>query len=164
MFQIKRIFHSFIITPCRDAGEWLWHLLQSDERGGTTVMVALTVPVVVGALRVGVDTGAWYVEKHRVQQITDAAALGGARALSTGQNVSTAQAVANRDAARNGYTATSGASIVVNSPPTSGAYAGKSDAVEVVVIRNLPSLFSSYVLGSATRTVNSRAVGYSPPV
>jgi len=164
MFQIKRIFHSLIVNPCRDAGAWVLHLLRTDERGGTTIMVALSVPVVVGGLGVGVDTGAWYMEKRRVQQIADAAALGGARALSAGQNLSTAQAIANRDAARNGYTTATGASIVVNSPPTSGVYAGKSGAVEVIVTRRLPSLFSAYALGSTARSVSGRSVGYSPPV
>ncbi len=164
MFQLKRIFHSYIVNPCRDASAWVLHLLRTDDRGSTTIMIALSAPVVVGALGVGVDTGAWYMEKRRVQQIADAAALGGARVLSTGQSVSTAQTVANRDAARNGYTAATGASIVVNSPPTSGAYAGKAGAVEVIVVRNLPSLFSSYILGSTARTVRGRAVAYTPPV
>lgn len=164
MFQIKRIFDSFVFRPCRGAGACLRHLLQTDDRASTTVMVALSVPVFVGALGVGVDTGAWYMEKRRVQQIADSAALGGARVLADGQNVATAQTVANRDAARNGYISGNGASIVVNSPPTSGAYTGKSGAVEVIVTRKLPSLFSSYVLGSSARTIKGRAVAYSPPV
>ena len=164
MFKIERIFHSLVLVPCRDAGAWLRHLLQTDDRGGTTVMMALSVPVVVGALGVGVDTGAWYMEKRRIQQIADSAALGGARVLAGGQNVATAKTVANRDAGRNGYASGNGASIVVNSPPTSGAYAGKSGAVEVVVTRKLPSLFSSYMLGTSARTISGRAVAYSPPV
>lgn len=149
MSRINRIPSSVIA-----AGRSLW----SEEKGGTTVLVALSVPVIVGALGVGVDTGAWYMEKHRVQQIADSAALGGARALAGGQDESTAQAVSNRDAARNRFSAGASQTIVVNSPPTSGTYAGKTGAVEVIVTRSLPSLFSSYMLGTAARSVRGRAV------
>ncbi len=152
-------WRSLLARPSRA----LNHLLH-DDKGSTAIMMALSMPVVVGALGVGVDTGAWYVEANRVRQMADSAALGGARALASGLNLSTAQGFAQRDAARNGYTGTNGDSLVINSPPTSGAYAGKTGAVEVIVTRNLPSLFSRYILGASSRTVHSRAVAYAPPV
>lgn len=155
MVQLRRIIRG-LAAACRG--------LSADRAGGTSVLVAFSIPVVVAAMGVGVDTGAWYMEKRRVQQIADAAALGAARAMAAGQNLATAQSIANRDAARNGYTAASGASIVVNSPPTSGAYAGKTGAVEVIVTRNLPKLFSSFMLGSTAHSVLGRSVGYTPPV
>lgn len=149
MSRINRIPASLVVAG---------RSLRSEEKGGTTVLVALSAPVIVGALGAGVDTGAWYMEKHRVQRIADSAALGGARALAGGQDESTAQAIANRDAARNGFSAGASQTIVVNSPPTSGTYAGKTGAVEVIVTRSLPSLFSSYMLGTAARAVRGRAV------
>ena len=139
-------------------------LLSADQTGGTTIMIALSLPVLVGALGVGVDTGAWYIEKRSVQQMADAAALGGARAMADGLKLADAQSIAQRDAARNGYAAASGVSLVVHSPPTSGAYAGKTGAVEVVVTRPLPSLFSRFMLGSTERTLSGRAVAYAPPI
>jgi Flp pilus assembly protein TadG len=138
--------------------------LLRDNKGGAAILVALSLPVVISALGLGVDTGAWYVEANRVRQIADSAALGGARAMASGLGLSTAQGFAQRDAARNGYTGTTGDSLVVNSPPTSGAYAGKKGAVEVIATRTLPSLFSRYILGATARTVSSRSVAYSPPV
>ena len=138
-------------------------LLAADRTGGTTIMIALSVPVVVGALGLGVDTGAWYIEKRSLQQMADAAALGGARAMADGLQLASADAIARRDAARNGYKTNSG-SLVVHSPPTSGAYAGKVGAFEVIVTRPLPSMFSSILLGSAARTVSGRAVAFAPPV
>lgn len=164
MSRFKRLFQSLIAGPCRDAGVWLLYLLRTDDRASTTIMVAFAVPVLVGAMGVGADTGAWYMEKRRVQQIADSAALGGARVMSSGQNLATAQAVANRDAARNGYTAAAGASIVVNSPPTSGTHAGRTGAVEVIVTRPLPMMFGKFMLGATARTVSGRAVAFSPPV
>ena len=58
--------------------------LSADRTGGTTIMLALSLPLVVGALGVGVDTGVWYMEKRSLQQMADAAALGGARAMADG--------------------------------------------------------------------------------
>ncbi len=37
----------------------------------------------------------------------------------------------------------------INTPPTSGTYAGKTGAAEAIVVRQLPSMFSHYLLGSA---------------
>jgi Flp pilus assembly protein TadG len=154
-----------VAARARGCGRWnraasLWQ----DQAGATTVMVAFAVPAFVGALGVGIDTGAWYIEKQRAQQQADAAALGAARMLSAGQSGSVAQAGGIRDAGRAGYVAGSGSSIVINTPPTSGAYAGKTGAAEAIVTKQLPSLFSKFLLGSASRTVSARAVGYTPYV
>ena len=139
------------------------HLL-SDRDGGTVIMMSLALPVVVAALGTGVDTGAWYMEKQRVRQIADSAALGGARALAAGLDLATAKTIAQNDAARNGYASGASQSLTVNSPPTSGPYAGKKGFVEVVATRPLPSLFSRFVLGASARSVSSRSVAYAPPI
>ncbi|MGE0424562.1 MAG: pilus assembly protein TadG-related protein [Reyranellaceae bacterium] len=146
----------------RAAGFWL--KLLGDSTAGTTVLVAFAAPVFVGALGVGIDTSAWYIEKRKIQQQADAAALGGARVKGMGQTNTTALAVATRDAQRNGYVASATTTLTFNSPPSSGGYTGKSTAVEVIVTKQLPSLFSSYLLGVSARTVTGRAVGYTPYV
>jgi Flp pilus assembly protein TadG len=138
--------------------------LLRDTTAGTTTLVAFATPVFVGALGVGVDTSAWYIEKRKIQQQADAAALAGARVKGLGQTNTTAQAVATRDAQRNGFTASATSTMTFNSPPTSGTYTGKSTAVEVKITKQLPSLFSSYLLGSSARTITGRAVGYTPYV
>lgn len=147
----------------RDRSEASTSLLR-NQTGGTTVLVAFAVPVFVGGLGLGVDTSVWYMEKRQVQQQADAAALGAARMLGSGQSAANAQAAGIRDAERNGYTAAAGTTITINTPPTSGAYAGKTGAAEAIVVKQLPSLFSSYLLGSASRTVRGRAVGFTPSV
>ncbi len=148
------------VTRLMRAASALW----SNQSGGTTILMAAAVPVFVGGLGLGVDTSVWYMEKRRVQQQADAAALGAARMLASGQVSADARAAGIRDAERNGYTAATGASITVNTPPTSGAYAGKTGAAEAIIVRPLPSMFSGYLLGSASRTVRARSVGYTPPV
>jgi len=138
--------------------------LLRDTSAGTTMIVAFATPVFVGALGLGVDTSAWYIEKRKVQQQADAAALGGARVKGAGQNNTTALSVATRDAQRNGFVASATSTLTMTSPPTSGSYAGKATAVQVTVTKQLPSLFSSYLLGSTARTVTGRATGYTPYV
>ncbi len=138
--------------------------LLRDTTAGTTTFVAFAAPVFVGALGVGVDTSAWYIEKRKVQQQADAAALGGARVKGAGQNNTTALAVATRDAQRNGFVASGTSTMTFNSPPTSGTYTGKATAVEVIITKQLPSLFSSYLLGTSARSITGRSVGYTPYV
>lgn len=139
-------------------------LLARDTSAGTATFVAFSVPVFVGALGLGIDTSAWYIEKRKIQQIADAAALGGARVKGAGQNNTTASAVATRDAVRNGFVASATTTLAFNSPPTSGSYTAKQTAVEVIVTKQLPALFSQVLLGSAARTITGRAVGYTPYV
>src|SRR5258706_13869357 len=134
----------------RAAGFWRRRL--RDPTAGTTTLVAFATPVFVGGLGVGIDTSAWYIEKRKVQAQADAAALGGARVKGAGQTNTTASAVATRDAARNGFVASGTSTLTFNSPPVSGSWTGKSTAVEVVVTKQLPSLFSSYLLGTSART------------
>jgi Flp pilus assembly protein TadG len=141
-----------------------WRRLLRDTTAGTTTLVAFATPVFVGALGVGVDTSAWYIEKRKVQAQADAAALGGARVKGAGQNNTTALAVATRDAGRNGFVASGTSALTFNSPPASGGYTNKQTAVEVIITKQLPSLFSSYLLGTSARTITGRAVGYTPYV
>ncbi|MBX3502139.1 MAG: hypothetical protein KF889_22080 [Alphaproteobacteria bacterium] len=141
-----------------------WRTLLRNTTAGTTTFVAFAAPVFVGALGVGVDTSAWYIEKRRIQQQADAAALGGARVKGAGQNNTTALAVATRDAGRNGFVASGTSTMTFNSPPTSGGWTDKATAVEVRITKQLPSLFSSFLLGASSRTLSARAVGYTPYV
>lgn len=138
--------------------------LLRDTTAGTTTFVAFAAPVFVGALGLGVDTSAWYIEKRKIQQQADAAALGGARVKGAGQNNTTALAVATRDAQRNGFVASGSSTLVFNSPPATGSWTNKNTAVEVTITKQLPSLFSSYLMGSSARTLSARAVGYTPYV
>ncbi len=133
--------------------------LRRDTQGGTVILAALSIPVVIGALGIGLDTGIWYLEKRRLQQVADTAGLGAVRALYDGASVETAKAVAVNDAKRNGYVADGSMTIAVNSPPLSGAYAGKEGAVEVVISKKLPLFFSAYFL-SNDQSLSARAVGY----
>ncbi|MBX3501409.1 MAG: hypothetical protein KF889_18370 [Alphaproteobacteria bacterium] len=136
-----------------------WRRLLGDKAGGTTLLVALALPVLAGALGIGVDVGSWYVEKRKLQQVADAAALGGARVKAADQINAVIVAVATNDAGRNGYVASASSTLTVNSPPASGAFAGKDGAVEAIVTKRLSLMFAGYFMGSSARTLSARAVG-----
>ncbi len=134
-------------------------VLRHDTRGGTAIAVAVAIPAVIGALGVALDTGLWYMEKRKLQQQSDTASLGAVRALQAGASVNTAKVVAMNDAKRNGYVADTSTTFTANSPPLSGAYAGKSNAVEIVITKKLPLFFSKYFMADGG-TIQARSVSY----
>ena len=137
--------------------------LRHDSRGGTAIVVALAIPAVIGALGIALDTGLWYMEKRALQQQSDTASLGAVRALQAGASVNTAKVVAMNDAKRNGYVADTSTTFTVNSPPTSGPYAGKSNAVETVITKKLPLFFAKYFMTDGA-TIKARSVSYQNSV
>jgi Flp pilus assembly protein TadG len=76
-------------------------LLRRGERGGISVIVALSLVVLLGAAAVAVDTGALYAERAELQSGSDAAALAIAQDCaigSCGDPGATAQTFANSNA------------------------------------------------------------------
>ena len=131
-----------------------------NEQGSVITMVACAMPVVIGGLALSIDTGLWYTGKRQVQQQADAAALGVAQAISSGTtSKSTLQTIAQNDAARNGATP---GSLSMNWPPVSGAFAGDTTAIEVVVQRQMKSIFAQF-FGVGMTTVQGRAVARTSP-
>src|SRR5687767_15097146 len=63
----------------------LLRLLRARRRGGTTVMIALMAPVLVGFTALTVDVGRLYVRKQALSNGVDAAALAGGRELPSEQ-------------------------------------------------------------------------------
>ncbi|MCW5744626.1 MAG: hypothetical protein KIT36_00315 [Alphaproteobacteria bacterium] len=149
--------HLFGTATLRSA---IQRLRCGEQNGSTFTLVALAIPAIVGGLAMAIDTGIWYMEKRKTQQMADGASLGALRAMKAGSSLSAAQAVALNDAKRNGYVDEAGSTFTLHSPPTSGPYAGQSNAVEVTVTRQLPLFFSKYLLSSASN-VSARSVAYS---
>lgn len=137
--------------------KWLRDVAR-DRSAGTTTMIALALPMVVGGAGIGIDVSSWYGEKRKLQQAADAAAMGGARMKAAGQLNTIIVTAATNDAARNGHVVSAAHTIVVNTPPTAGAYAADSNAVEAIVTRPLKSLFSASFMGTTARTISARAV------
>ncbi|MEJ2124092.1 MAG: pilus assembly protein TadG-related protein, partial [Alphaproteobacteria bacterium] len=105
----------------------------SSRRGSVAIQMGLSIVGVIGIVGLGTE-GTFLVYKHRqIQSATDSAAMSAAMALA--QDYSNApESEASAVAANLGFVSgVDGTTVTVNTPPTSGAYAGDSDAVEVII-------------------------------
>ncbi len=150
------------------AGPW-WRLWR-DQRGFLTITVALLLTAFIGFVGLAVETGLWYAVKRQNQSAADEAALSGA--MEIGKSYQTGIcALAEYGAERNGFTfnafscpadspgctSPSSGQMCANNPPVLGAYAGNSDAVEVLLSNKLNTLFASLLLLPSV-TIDTRAV------
>jgi Flp pilus assembly protein TadG len=138
--------------------------LWKDKTGGVMVYTALALPILMGVSGLSVDIGSWYVDKRITQAAADAGAIAAGLEVmrsSTGDDSNVSYSVlyqaATTSAAENGYDSSGGDTIQVNNPPLSGAYAGSSDHVEVI-IQHPAKVFLAGILFDETVTVASRAV------
>jgi Flp pilus assembly protein TadG len=135
--------------------------LGRDDRGVTSVLVALGLAVLIGFTGLGVETGLWYAIKRYDQSASDVAAISGAMELAGGQAYSDICGRAANGATANGFTlaaawscpAQSPAStntctsltsgeMCVDNPPLFGAYVGQQKYVEVILARQQSTFFS----------------------
>jgi hypothetical protein len=148
------------------------------------VWVLVGLAVLIGVLALGLDGGRLMEERRRAQNAADAAALAAANVLynnaltGTGANpcsgqccdapaapdAATAATTAAQDNAKaNGY-ANDGttATVTVNIPPKSGAFAGQSGYAEVIIVSNVQASFSATFTGAPLQ-VQVRAVARGRP-
>jgi Flp pilus assembly protein TadG len=114
-----------------------------DEEGQALVFGALMFLTMLFFVGLAIDAGQLYVAKRTEQEAADAAAFAGAVVLYQGgaqpplaATVAAAKLAAKNVATQNGYTDDLGVGnmvVTVNSPPTSGAYSGDANHVEVTI-------------------------------
>jgi hypothetical protein len=142
------------------------HLLRrlgKDTAGTAAVLWGLTLPIVIGGLGLGADVGTWYFSEHNLQSATDAATIAAGYEITGGNPQRSAmQSAANREMTRNGFGSGSNITMTVNYPAQSGAYAGNTQAVEVIVTRPQSRFFSKLFLG-ADPGIRARAVASRQP-
>jgi Putative Flp pilus-assembly TadE/G-like len=140
---------SKLIVSCRR----FWQ----ERDGGVLVYFAIALPVLLGVSGLAVDISSWYGTRRSAQAAADAAAVAMAyESVRTG-DPGTMLLAATDAAEDNGYEASKGDEITLNSPPTSGAFAGSSTEFEAIVQRNVPG-FLSRILIPGDVTVAARAV------
>jgi hypothetical protein len=100
------------------------------------VLFALMLPGIVALMGLVVDMGRLLAERRQLQAAADAAAWAAANEVLWG-SPGNAGAVAQWYAQQNGYGPTSDATVTVSQPPTSGAYVGQSEYIQVTVRRPL---------------------------
>ena len=110
--------------------KWL-RKLSRNERGNAIIVCAGTLPLVIGAAAIGVDTVQVSLAKRQLQRTADSAAIAGAYARHAALNVTSAvnyDLGLNNDVPRN--------STVIETPPTAGPFSGNNRAVRVILTAN----------------------------
>jgi Flp pilus assembly protein TadG len=128
-----------------------------DRSGAYAIMMALSLPVLIGLMGLGTDYGIWTYSHQQMQAATDAAAVTGAAAYTSGGS---APVVAQVNAITTSYGFTPGQAgvvVTVNRPPTKGSYAGNASAVEVIAQQPSNLLFAAFWLNDAP-LISTRSV------
>jgi Flp pilus assembly protein TadG len=117
---------------------------------------AAMIVVLVGFTGLAVDVGYMQYQKRRLQAAADAAAMGALRQMELGKT--DLDSAGKNDAALNGFTdGQDDVTITIANPPTSGAYSGKSSAVQATVQKKVPTFFMM-VFGQSSVTLTANAV------
>lgn len=128
-----------------------------DRRGATAILVGISLPVLVGAAGLGGEAAFWGLRQRALQQITDAAAFGGAVEHSAGGNYGAITNTVGGSLSTNGFRADLG-SYEVELPPNSGPYAGKT-AVRVSTEEHWPRFFTAlFFEGTVPLRANATAL------
>ena len=113
-----------------------WQRLGLDEKGSAMAFLAV-LPVLAGAVAIGVETGQLYRLKRQMQGSADAAALSGAIDRMAGKTNTVITATAKYEAQRNGFTdGANSVTVTVNAPPSSGPNVSNPGAVEVIITKS----------------------------
>jgi hypothetical protein len=126
------------------------------DRGGVLPMVAFALPVFIGFVGMALEMGSWFVIHQRMQNAADSAALAAGRAF-VANNAADLTAQAKATAATYIFTTANGSTVTVNRAPLTGAYAGNTKAVEVIITQTQSRSFSSIFTNSPV-TIRARAV------
>ncbi len=143
--------------------------IHRDERGQTILLVAFSLPILIGFIGIATDVGALFKDKRTMQTAADAAAIAGALDLNSAGsgslvNLGNVVLAARAASAANGFTdALNGVHVTVNDPPTWPAsnYVGPvgtpNGYVEVTITKTEPTIFLA-LFGYPSVTVLARAV------
>jgi Flp pilus assembly protein TadG len=137
-----------------------WGRLRRDESGSVLTILA-TLPVLAGAVAIGVETGELYRVKRQMQVSADAAALSASVDLMNGKTMTQATATGKYEAQRNGFSDGVNGVTVTVAAPTTGSYAGTTNAVQVTIQKSMGfSIGSALLNGSLSNfTISASAVG-----
>lgn len=127
----------------------------ADRRANTALLFSLSLPVIVGAAGLGVETGYWYFKQRELQTAADVAAVAGAVEKRGGAESGAIASAALTEAVEHGFESGAG-SIDVNDPPTSGDYMDEK-SVEVLLEMPAMRLFSG-LFSSEPVTLHARGV------
>jgi Putative Flp pilus-assembly TadE/G-like len=127
----------------------------ADTCGSIVVIFALTLPIVLGALGLGIDLGMWFLEKRRMQEAADSAVLDAAFTMRGGGDSTLMQDAADGAAGKSGFSSPY-ATVTVHNPPNYGNFTSNASAVEVIMTVQHPTYFVR-LFGLASVQIQTRA-------
>lgn len=128
-----------------------------DRKGGVYVMTGVMLPAILGFSALGVDASLWYLQRREYQTVVDNAAIAATYLAIENASSTEIEDAAKEDAAKNDFTVGGSNTLVINNPPTSGAYAGDSSYVEVTASGPADVHFIGAFMGK-TATIQARSV------
>jgi Flp pilus assembly protein TadG len=132
------------------AFSWLKDLI-SSERGNVLIVGAATMPLLLGAVALSVDSVNLTLARRQLQRTADSGALAGAYAIVQNQTVATAVSrdlLLNKDHTLKTTT--------VQNAPTAGSHAGDTSAVRVILEANRATPFMA-IFNDRTPTIRVEA-------
>ncbi len=130
------------------------------RRGAVAILIAVMLPVLLGAAGIGMDVGTWQREEIRLQLAADAAAMGAGRLLA-GQTATAAQFKAAALAEANAVTSQNWVGTL-NQTPTVTVAANWSTVS--VTLTSRASIYFSQIIGVAAPSLTASATsGLSVP-
>ncbi len=133
-----------------------------QEEGQALVLTALCMTAMLGFLALAIDVGVLFHSKRSMQTAADAAAVSAAQDYMWNLSTTTAQTAGKGASSANGYTdATSGVTVTINLPPSSGPNAGLSGYAEAIVTQPVGTAFMR-MFGRNSISVSARAVAGTP--
>lgn len=128
----------------------------ADCGANVAILFSLSMPLVIGGISFGVESGYWYYRQASLQTAADAAAYAAAIEARAGSDSATILAAANTAAATNGYSAATG-TIALTGPYTSGS----GFAVKVVLQRPEKRFFSQIITHNPISTAAKAIASYT---
>lgn len=128
---------------------------KSNRDANTAIMFGLTLPLIVGAAGLGVETGYWYFKDRELQTAADVAAYAGAVEKRGGASENQVDSAAQNEAEEHGFDPAVG-NIQVNTPPTSGTHQN-TKAVEVILTAPVERFFTA-LFAQTEVTLSARGV------
>jgi len=130
--------------------------IHRDERGQTILLVALSLPLLLGFVGIATDVGALFKDKRTMQTAADHAAIMGALNLGS----TNWQTIAKNATTPNGYTdGVNGVTVTVPLKPlwTASNFYNQANYVEVTITKTESTIFLA-LFGFPSVTVQARAV------
>jgi hypothetical protein len=116
-----------------------------DKSGGVLIYTAFMLPVILGVAGLAVDASLWYGQKRDLQATADVAAFTAALEWTRIDDETLAKTAAKADAVSNGLNEAEGDTLEINTPPTSGPFAGQNGVFEAIVTRPVPTFLARLV-------------------